>query len=87
MEAWFLAHPEALSDYYGEGFLSNAIGNTADVERVPKAEVLNRLKRATRNTRKGEYHKVKHAPFLLEKLDSHQVRDSSCSIAGNYSSP
>jgi hypothetical protein len=75
MEAWFLAHPKTLSDYYGEGFLSNAIGNTADVERVPKAEVLNRLKRATRNTSKGEYHKVQHAPYLLEKLDSIQVRD------------
>ncbi len=74
MEAWFLAHPETLSDYYGEGFLSNTIGNTADVERVPKADVLNRLKRATRNTSKGEYHKVKHAPFLLEKLDPHKVQ-------------
>jgi hypothetical protein len=75
MEAWLLAHPKTLSDYYGEGFVSNAIGNTADVERVPKAEVLNRLKRATRNTSKGEYHKVQHAPYLLEKLDSNQVRD------------
>jgi Domain of unknown function (DUF4276) len=74
MEAWFLAHPKALSDYYGEGFLSTTIGNSADVERIPKVEVLNRLKQATRNTTKGEYHKVKHAPFLLEKLDSIQVR-------------
>jgi hypothetical protein len=40
-----------------------------------KAEVLNRLKGATRNTGKGEYHKVRHAPYLLEKLDSSQVRD------------
>jgi hypothetical protein len=74
MEAWFLAHPKTLSDYYGEGFLSNAIGNTADVERVPKAEVLDRLRRATTKTSKGEYHKVKHAPYLLEKLDSNQVQ-------------
>jgi Domain of unknown function (DUF4276) len=75
MEAWFLAHPKTLSDYYGGGFLSNTIGNNADVERVPKTEVLSRLKRATRNTSKGEYHKVKHAPFLLEKLDSGRVQE------------
>jgi uncharacterized protein DUF4276 len=74
MESWFLANPHVLAAYYGEGFGRNAIGNPADVERVPKIEVLNRLKDATRNTTKGEYHKVKHAPFLLEKLDSNQVR-------------
>jgi len=75
MESWFLAHPKMLSDYYGVGFAVNSIGERADVERVPKAEVLNLLKRATRNTSKGEYSKVTHAPFLLEKLDSNRVRD------------
>jgi Domain of unknown function (DUF4276) len=75
MEGWFLADPKALSDYYGEELGSNAIGNTADVERVPKSDVLRRLKQATRGTSKGEYSKVKHAPFLLEKLDSNRVRD------------
>ena len=36
MEAWFLADREALAEYYGKGFRPNAIGNTADVERVSK---------------------------------------------------
>ncbi len=75
MESWFLADPKMLSDYYGAGFLVNRIGERADVERMPKADVLNLLKRATKKTNKGEYHKVKHAPFLLEKLDSNRVRD------------
>jgi len=75
MEAWFLADPQMLAEYYGQGFVRTTIGQPADVERVPKAEVLNRLKHATRNTSKGEYHKVKHAPYLLEKLDGSQVRD------------
>jgi hypothetical protein len=75
MQAWFLADREVLGRYYGAGFLPNAIGDTADVERVPKTEVLNRLRRATRNTGKGEYHKVKHAPYLLERLDGTEVRD------------
>ena len=74
MEAWFLADREALAGYYGTGFVQNAIGDPADVERIPKAEVRERLKRATRNTSKGEYDKIGHAPHLLERLDSARVQ-------------
>jgi hypothetical protein len=74
MEAWYLADPEALAGFYGQGFRTNAIGNTEDVERVPKAEVMNRLREATTNTSKGRYDKVKHAPYLLERLDSGRVQ-------------
>jgi len=77
MEAWFLADRETLANYYGDGFISNAIGNTSDIERIPKADVMDRLNRATRNTTKGQYHKVKHAPYLLEKLDNQRVQDRS----------
>jgi hypothetical protein len=77
MEAWFLADRDALAGYYGAEFLSNAIGDPADIERVPKAEVMDRLKRATRNTTKGQYHKVRHAPYLLERLDNQRVRARS----------
>jgi hypothetical protein len=38
MEAWFLADGAALARYYGDGFRLNAIGDTADVEVVPKNE-------------------------------------------------
>jgi hypothetical protein len=74
MEAWFLADPKALAVYYEKGFSAKAIGTTVDVEIVPKSEVLERLKRATEDTTKGEYHKVNHAPFLLERLDPNLVR-------------
>jgi len=74
MEAWFLADPDALAAYYGDGFLRNAIGNSADVERVPKLDVVSRLKQATRSTTRGVYDKVKHAPHLLERLDGNRVR-------------
>lgn len=75
MEAWFLTDPEALEAYYGKaGFSSKAIGGTQDVEAVPKSEVLRRLKTATKDTSKGAYHKVKHAPHLLEWLDADRVK-------------
>lgn len=77
MEAWFLADGNALEGYYGNEFQRNAIGDTADVESIPKPEVMDRLKRATRNTTKGEYHKVKHAPYLLESLNNERVRARS----------
>jgi hypothetical protein len=32
------------------------------------------LARATRDTRKGEYHKTRHAPLILERLDAAKVR-------------
>jgi hypothetical protein len=70
MESWFLADPDALAEYYGRDFSANAIPRTQDVERIPKSEVLKRLKRATRN----KYHKVKHAPHLLERLDPIRVQ-------------
>src|SRR5258708_5794242 len=75
MESWFLADPEALAKYYGKDFLAGAIGGTQDVEKIPKSDVLHRLKQASRNTTKGEYHKVKHAPHLLERLDPRRVQE------------
>jgi hypothetical protein len=80
MESWFLADPDALNQYYGQGFAASAIGTTQDVERIPKSEVLDRLKRATRRATKGTYNKVTHAPRLLEHLNANRVQEhaSNC---------
>jgi hypothetical protein len=72
MESWFLADPEALAGYYG--FSPYTIPETQNVEKIPKADVMRRLKQATKNTTKGEYHKVAHAPELLKKLDPAKVQ-------------
>ena len=73
MEAWFLADTEALERYYGRGVTAALRGNPV-VEEIPKADVLDRLKRATRSTTKGEYHKTKHAPALLQSSNPKTVR-------------
>ncbi len=39
-----------------------------------KDDVLNGLEEATRDTKKGKYHKTRHAPDLLERMDAAKVR-------------
>jgi hypothetical protein len=77
MEAWFLADPEALGRYYGDGFVHKALKKNPQVEEIPKADVLECLKQATRNTQKGAYHKTAHAPRILELLDPDKVRKAA----------
>jgi hypothetical protein len=75
MEAWLLADPEALAGYYGSKFSLKALRDTKDVEKIPKSDVIERLKRATSKTIKGQYNKVTHAPKLLEKLRPDLVKE------------
>jgi hypothetical protein len=77
MEAWFIADHNALKSFYGKGFKEKAIPKSKDVEKVAKTEVEKALKTATRATTPGEYHKTKHAPELLSKLNSKAVRESA----------
>ncbi len=78
MEAWFIADLNALKSFYGaKGFKENAFPKSKDVEKVSKTEIENALKTATRETTPGEYHKTKHAPELLSKLNSNVVREAA----------
>lgn len=75
MEAWIVADPEALATYYGQGFQWNALPDALDLESVPKAQIERGLKAATTRTRKGAYHKIRHATELLAKIDPARVQD------------
>lgn len=74
MESWFLADIAALKAYYGDRFQENALRGNPEVEKIPKMDVYSGLKRATKNTKPGEYHKTKHAPALLAAIDVSLVR-------------
>jgi hypothetical protein len=74
MEAWFLADPEALERFYGNGFRRNALRQNPEVEEILKADVLESLKQAVKETKKRRYHKTQHAPRILESLDPMKVR-------------
>ena len=74
MESWFLADTAALKAYYGDSFRENTVKGNPEVEKILKADVYSRLKRATKDTKRGEYHKTKHAPALLAAIDVSLVR-------------
>ncbi len=74
MEAWFLADPETLAAFFGDGFQPGALRKNPRVEQIPKADVLESLRRASGKTRKGPYHKTAHAPELLARIRAGRVR-------------
>ncbi len=77
MEAWFVADKSALARFYGQGFSRTALPRRADVEQIPKDDLYNSLKKATRNTTAKEYHKTRHGPKILELLDAAKVRNAA----------
>lgn len=78
MEAWIVADPEALSEYYGAGFKAAKLPVRTNLEEEPKAAVYSKLADATRGTSKGEYSqanhsKIRHAGRLLAMIDAAKV--------------
>lgn len=75
MEAWILSDRDALERFYGEGFKTAALPRRENVEEVEKQAVYRALSDATRHTKKGEYHKIRHGPRILALLDVSKVRE------------
>jgi len=75
METWPVADRDALARFYGQGFLPNALPNTADIEEIDRHVLQKALDRATAGARtKGPYHKTKHAFDILKLSDAKKVR-------------
>ena len=74
METWIVADPDALSRYYGRSFNSNVLPKGENLEREPRADVERVLNQATDRTRKGRYHKIRHASDLLKQIDVGRVK-------------
>ena len=66
MEAWFLSQPEILEQYFGDLKIATRIPKKRS-ELIPDPSDF--LQKLTKNTKKGEYHKVKDGVALLCKLD------------------
>jgi len=74
MEAWFVADIDAMESYYGVGFRRQAIPARNDVEAIDKVTLKRSLQDATRDTRKGPYHKIRHGSKLLSLINAQIVR-------------
>ena len=74
METWIIADPDALAEYYGANFRRNALPGALNLEVIAKDDVDDALNEATRLTRKGAYHKVRHASELLKRIDAQEVQ-------------
>ena len=68
MESWFLADKDRLVAYFGQGFSRNALPGRREIEEVAKGDVLEGLKRATSQCKKGEYGKGRHSFEILEQI-------------------
>ncbi len=75
METWIVADLDTLEKYYGQQFLSSALpSRSQNVEQIEKKRIFEALERATAKTQKGEYHKIRHAAALLERIRPEIVR-------------
>lgn len=74
METWIVADPDALKEYYGIGFRKKVLPSRKNLEEVSKKNIAEALNRATQETQKGRYHKIRHARHLLQRMDAVAVR-------------
>lgn len=77
METWFLADKEALKSYFGQGFNEQALPKNPELERIPKRDILDGLKRASSRTTKGIYSKGDHSFVILSLIDPSKVQGAS----------
>ena len=78
METWIVADPEALTAYYGHGFVKGVLPGSENLELAPKGDVERALNRATERTTKGRYRKIRHASDLLKRIDVEKVKARCC---------
>jgi hypothetical protein len=70
MESWFLADRSTLKSFFGQGFHERSLpAENRAIETLPKLEVYESLKKATKPSKKGEYGKGDHSFKLLGTIN------------------
>ena len=77
MESWFLADRRTLKAFYGPKFHEKPLPSNPRIEQIAKADVLNGLAQATRNTSKGAYDKGPTSFDILAEVDPSKVERSA----------
>jgi regulator of sirC expression with transglutaminase-like and TPR domain len=75
METWIVADPDSLESFYKKNFKKDALPTRSNLEEEPKADIYTKLEKATENTQKGKYGKIKHASKLLLLIDPEKVAE------------
>ncbi len=76
MDSWFLSQPDVLDKFYGKDNNGKLIS-----QKLPKKKAIEiehpdeKLQELTKNTKRGKYHKIKHAVELLKLLDSTKLEN------------
>lgn len=83
MEAWLIADPDNLAKWYGKEFQRGQLPENKQLEETPKARLEPSLIAATQQTKKGAYHKIRHASELLKLIRPDVVRQR-CPHAGFF---
>ena len=74
MECWFLSQPNILDDFYGLDSRKKKISEKLPQKKATEfSEPDKIMKNLTKDTKKGQYHKIKHAVELLKLLDATQL--------------
>ncbi len=68
MEAWVFADGDKVAEFYGKNFKANALPNRPMLDEEPKSSLYAAIEKATKDTTKGSYGKVKHASALLKMV-------------------
>jgi hypothetical protein len=84
MEAWFHADKGRLQEYYGQGFRVAALRQNPNVENIPKADLFDGLRSATRDCQKGEYSKGEDSFKILARIDPAKVGAASSVHADRF---
>ncbi len=74
METWLVADPEALGEYYDQGFNAKALPRRTNLEEEPKPQIYAALEAATQQTQKGSYGKIRHASELLKRVSQEKAK-------------
>ena len=78
MESWFLADRITLKAYFGSEFKESKLPKGQDLEAIPKLQVLEGLKAATKECgREKTYHKGRHSFEILGRISPQLVEAAS----------
>lgn len=80
MEAWVFADGDKVAEFYGQDFKAHALPRRKVLDEEPKRSLYEAIEKATKDTRKGSYGKIKHASALLKLVRPSRVAERCVSF-------